>query len=244
MRQDVAALRELASGMTGQPSTDPGTVGATPLLTGIEVVDGRHVLTWRGGTGADGYLVQRAVAGGGWTTITPTPLSANDAPWTDATTPAGAVSYRVLSVDRAGAVLRTSTARSMAAGESLVVDPVEDWYLTAAHTDNLLRTPTGTQVVVSPPDGAPGSVTWIRPGLRSATFKVAATSTPDLRVLVSPDGGGTWQAVSPAVRRTGTAAYELSVSGLTGLRGLGAVRVDWPAGAAAAGLTGAVLTSG
>lgn len=79
------------------------------------------------------------------------------------------------------------------------------------------------------------------------TFEVTAASTPDLRVLVSRDGGGTWQAVSPSVRRTGAAAFELSVSGLTGLGGpggAGAVRVVWPARGAAAGLTGVMLTSG
>ena len=89
MRRDAVALRELAAGMTGQrstgrPQTDSGTA-ATALLTGIEGVGGRNVLTWRGATGADGYLVQRATGGGGWLTITPTPLSANDAPWTDIT---------------------------------------------------------------------------------------------------------------------------------------------------------------
>lgn len=240
MRRDVAALRELAAAMTGQPMTDPATVAAAPLVTGVEVVGGHHVLTWRGGTGADGYLVQRAADGGGWTTITPTPLSANDAPWIDPTTPAGVVGYRILAVDRSGSVLRTSTARSVAGGESLVVDPLEDWYLTAAHTDDLHRTPDGTQVVVSPPAGSPGSVTWTRAGLRSATFELRAAYAPDLRVLVSPDGGSTWQAVSPAVRRTGTDAYELAVSGLSHVS---AVRVDWPAGAAPAGLTGVVLTS-
>ena len=162
MRRDAVALRELAAGMTGQrstgrPQTDSGTA-ATALLTGIEGVGGRNVLTWRGATGADGYLVQRATGGGGWLTITPTPLSANDAPWTDIT----------------------------------------------------------AQVVVSPPAGAPGSVTWIRPALCSTTFDVAAAGTPDLTVLVSPDGGSTWRAEYPTVRRTGTDAYELSVSGLTG----------------------------
>lgn len=244
MRADVVALRRLAAGMTGRASADPGALASTPLLTGIEAVDGRNVLTWRGSAGADGYLVQRSVDGGGWTTITPTPLSANDAPWTDATTPAGVVGYRVLGVDPAGAVLDTSGDRSVAAGESLVVDPLEDWYLTAAHTDNLLRTPVGTQIAVSPPAGAPGSVTWNRPGLRSATFAVAAAAIPDLRVLVSPDGGSTWQAVAPTVRRTAAGAFELSVSGPGGSGGSGAVRLEWPAGGAAAGLTGVVLTSG
>ncbi|MFF5175658.1 carbohydrate binding domain-containing protein [Micromonospora sp. NPDC000089] len=224
MREVVGALTRFAARMSGRP-VRPVT-GDRPLLTAVDATFGINTLRWRGTAGAAGYLVQRRSPGGTWVTVSgASPLSDNDTPWFDLTTPAGPVSYRVVAVDAGGAARAISAPVGTDPRHDQLVDPLEDWFVAAGHSDSLRRTPSGAGVLVAPERGQPGELRYRRDGITAATITVASTGRPAAVVEVSADGTTGWRAVRPRLDRAGHGRYTLTVSGLSGVDGL---RVVWP----------------
>ncbi|SBT43460.1 carbohydrate binding domain-containing protein [Micromonospora auratinigra] len=223
MRQAVAALTRFAGTMAGRPA--PAVTGDRPLLTAIDADYGINTLRWRGTAGAAGYLVQRRAPGRAWATVSgDRPLSADAAPWFDLSTPTGPVDYRVVAVDAAGSALATATpVRTDPTGDR-VTDPLEDWYVSAGHSDSLRRTPTRDGVLVAPARGTTGELRYRRADLTAVTVTVGAAGHPRVVLEVSADGTTGWRAVRPRVDRVGPGRYAVSA---TGLPRVGGVRVRW-----------------
>lgn len=226
MRAAVDAQVAFARAVT--PSARRFTLGA-PLVTEVGKRGGLNVVRWRGTAGAAGYRVERARRDRGpWTAAHDGLLGDRDAPWTDPV-PAGDAWYRVVPVDRSGRPGPASDAVRAGATDVVLVDPVEDLTLTAAHTA-VTVTPGDGQAVVRPA-GAGASVTWSRPDLRAAAFDLTGGG-PRPHVEVSADGVA-WRAARPQV-----SSGRLTVS----TPGAGHVRLVWPRGCSA-GLTRATLWS-
>ncbi|WP_089155958.1 carbohydrate binding domain-containing protein [Micromonospora sp. NBS 11-29] len=223
MRTAVAALTRFAGRMSGRPA--PAVTGDRPLLTAIDADYGIHTVRWRGTAGAAGYLVQRRDPGGAWATVSGTrPLSADDAPWYDLTTPAGRVTYRVVAVDASGAAVAVSQPVGTDPTSDQTYDPLADWFVTAGHSDSLRRTPTADGVLVAPARGRPGELRYQPADLTAATITVTSAGRPQVVVEVSADGTTGWRAVRPRVDRIGHDRYAVSV---TGLRKVDGIRVVW-----------------
>ncbi|MFI7221550.1 carbohydrate binding domain-containing protein [Micromonospora maritima] len=223
MRTAVAALTRFAGRMSGRPA--PAVTGDRPLLTAIDADYGINTLRWRGTAGAAGYLVQRRGPGGAWATVSGTePLSADDAPWFDLTTPTGPVTYRVVAVDATGAGLAVSPPVGTTGSHDQVYDPLEDWFVSAGHSDSLRRAPAGDGVLVAPARGRSGELRYRRADLTAATVTVASAGRPRAVLQVSADGTSGWRTVRPRIDRVGPGRYALSVSGLRGVDGM---RVVW-----------------
>jgi hypothetical protein len=223
MRDAVAALTRFAGRMSGRPA--PAVTGDRPLLTAVDADYGINTLRWRGTAGAAGYLVQRRGPGQDWTTVSgAAPLTAADAPWFDLTTPAGRVTYRVVAVDATGAAVATSAPVGTDPTGDRVVDPLEDWFVSAGHSDSLRRVPTRDGVLVAPGKGQPGELRYRRADLTAATVTVASAGRPAAVVEVSADGTTGWRAVRPRIDRVGPGRYALSVADLSHVDGL---RVVW-----------------
>ncbi|MGC4892086.1 carbohydrate binding domain-containing protein [Micromonospora sp. DT227] len=223
MRAAVAALTRFAGTMAGRPA--PAVIGDQPLLTAVDADYGITTLRWRGTAGAAGYLVQRRGAGGAWATVSGTrPLRADDAPWFDLATPAGPASYRVVAVDATGAAVAVSPPVRTDRASDQVVDPLEDWFVSAGHSDSLRRTPTTGGVLVAPARGRSGELRYRRDGLTAATVTVTSTGRPRAVVEVSADGTTGWRPTRPRIDRTGPGRYALTVTGLRDVRGM---RVVW-----------------
>ncbi|MFI5838008.1 cellulase family glycosylhydrolase [Micromonospora sp. NPDC051300] len=223
MRAAVAALTRFATTMSGRPA--PAVIGDRPLLTAVDADYGITTLRWRGTAGTAGYLVQRRGPGGAWATVSGArPLSADDAPWYDLTTPAGRVTYRVVAVDAGGAAVAVSVPVGTDPTSDQTYDPLEDWFVSAGHSDSLRRTPTADGVLVAPARGRPGELRYRRDDLTAATVTVASAGRPRAVVEVSADGTTGWRAVRPRVDRVGHDRWALSV---TGLRGVDGIRVGW-----------------
>ncbi|QLQ38406.1 carbohydrate binding domain-containing protein [Micromonospora robiginosa] len=223
MRAAVSALTRFAATMSGRPA--PAVTGDRPLLTAVDADYGITTLRWRGTAGAAGYLVQRRGPGGAWATVSGARLlSADDAPWYDLTTPAGRVTYRVVAVDTTGAAVAVSAPVGTDPTSDQTYDPLEDWFVSAGHSDSLRRTPTADGVLVAPARGRSGELRYRRDDLTAATVTVASAGRPRAVVEVSADGTTGWRAVRPRVDKAGHGRWTLSV---TGLRAVGGIRVVW-----------------
>lgn len=237
MRATVAAITRFADVM-GACTGCVKPVGDAPLLTSIVKTQGINLLTWRGTAGAWSYRVERAT-GRSWSVVG-TGLTDNDTPWLDLTTPTRAVQYRVVALNASGATLGVSAALGAGATEDAVTDPLEDWFVASQHSANLQRIPTEQGVQVSPGGGGQATLTYVVPGVTSVAVTVASPrGRADVRLQVSVDGATNWKTVKPRTIDAGRDAVTLSLSGLSGV---GGVRVEWPSGSRAA-VTRVSLTS-
>jgi hypothetical protein len=121
-----------------------------------------------------------------------------------------------------------------------LVDPVESWQFTSAHTSNVFLDGSDaanyggdlSRLAVTPGSGS-GSVTWAQLGLRDVTVKAFyQPGTSPVAVQVSADGNG-WQTVRPTVTDHGL-MHVLQVSGLSDAN---FVRLVLPAGNSQSGRT-------
>jgi hypothetical protein len=234
-RMRAAVDAQVAFAAALQPAPARRFSLAPPLITEIGKRGGFDVVRWRGTAGAAGYRVERAHRERGpWTAAHDGLLTDRDAPWTDPTA-SGGTWFRVVPVDRTGRPGAPADPVQAGASDVVLVDPLEDFTLTSAHTAVAVTAADGFAVVR--PTGAGACVGWTRPGIRAARFDVVtAGRRPAVSVEVSADGV-TWRAVrthvSPGVRRyTVTAATP----------GAAHVRFGWPAGSTA-GLARATLWS-
>lgn len=241
---DTAAMRTAVSAITrfadvmGTCTGCVKPVGDAPLLTSIVKTQGINLLTWRGTAGAWSYRVERAT-GKTWSVIG-TGLTDNDTPWLDLSTPTSAAQYRVVALDASGATLAVSAPLGAGTTEDAVTDPLEDWFVASQHSANLQRTPTDRGVRVGPDGGEQATLTYVRPGITSAAVTLAhPRDRAGVRLQVSADGATNWKTVKPRTVHAGRDAVTLSLSGLAGI---GGVRVEWPSGSRAA-VTGVSLTS-
>jgi len=222
MRDHVAALTRFASAMSGKKTGR--VVGDRPLITAVTKRAGLNSVAWRGTAGADGYRIQRSVLGGGWKTVSgEEPVGAGTAPWLDRATVSAATHYRVQAVDAAGRIVATSVAAGVARNTTVMVDPLEDWFVASGHSASLRRTPTRTGVEVAPAVGRTGWVSYSAANLVTADFTLETDRRPRPTVQVST-GGDRWRTVIPAVSRNSDGTWSAQVSALTEITG---VRLRW-----------------
>ena len=241
---DTTAMRTAVSAMTrfadvmGTCSGCVKAVGDAPLLTSIVKTHGINSLTWRGTAGAWSYRVERA-AGRSWSVVG-TGVTDSDTPWLDPNTPTSAAQYRVVALNASGATLAVSAPLGVGSTEDAVTDPLEDWFVASQHSTNLRRIPTDQGVQLSPNEGTPATLTYVRKGITSVGVDLATSrGLADIRLQVSADGATRWKTVKPRTTDAGGSAVTLSLSGLTDV---GGVRVEWPSGSRTA-VTSLSLTS-
>ena len=110
MRKSVQQLRTHAYKMRHLSVPADSTPGI-PLINEV-IRDGQNdVLMWRGTTVAASYTIERSTtsADGPWTIICDKCATDTSTPWTDTTTPEGAVWYRVIAYNLAGVAGRPSS---------------------------------------------------------------------------------------------------------------------------------------
>jgi hypothetical protein len=137
MRRSVQQLRLHAYRMR-HVSVPADSVPGVPLID-VVIRDGvNHMLVWRGTALAASYTIERSTSGanGPWTVICDKCVSDMSTPWVDATTPAGALWYRVIAYNIAGLAGRPSSPYQAGSG-SIIIDNLDDWSKTYEHSSNL-----------------------------------------------------------------------------------------------------------
>lgn len=210
MRASVAAIQRYSTAL-GLP-VDTLDVQA-PLVTAVEQTHGINRVFWRGSAGAVGYQVQRSTDGQTWADVSDV-VAPGPAQVTDLSSPAGA-SYRVLAVAPDGSTAASDAVASAPLG-AVIVDPLADWSLTAAHDGASIVAPSGARAT------AAASAQWDVTGVASASFLLSAAD--GVSVSASTDGV-TWTDLTTT---TDVVPGGVSVTA----DGIGAdhVRVSWPGG--------------
>jgi len=211
MRASVAAIQRYSTAL-GLP-VDTLDVLA-PLVTAVEQTNGINRVFWRGSAGAVGYRVQRSTDGLAWTDVSGV-VAPGTAQVTDLSSPVGAV-YRVLAVAPDGSTAASDAVASAPLG-AVLVDPLADWSLTAAHDGASIVVPSGARAT------AAASAQWDVTGVDSASFLLSAAD--GVSVSASSDGMA-WTDLT-----TTTAVVPGGVSVTADGIGADHVRVSWPAGA-------------
>ncbi|MEU4690655.1 carbohydrate binding domain-containing protein [Actinoplanes sp. NPDC023714] len=218
----TAANRAQIAFASSMGGSVPRRAAGTPLITAIGKRGGLNVLRWRGAAGADGYRVERARSPHGpWKPAHGGVLTDADAPWTDLTPP-GDAWYRVAAVNGARSEPRYAGAR-----ETVLTDPLQDFFLTSGHTDAEIR-PGG----LHPTGRGDASVSWQIAGLKRIQVDVLSDRRPSLAVQVSKDGSS-WRSIASRADRVRDVKWSITAS----LAGAGNIRLVWRA----AGLAQATL---
>ncbi|PWI12714.1 hypothetical protein DI272_43325 [Streptomyces sp. Act143] len=238
MRTDVLANAALAK-MIAPGRNLPAVPMTAPLITAITKRSGINEISWRGSAGAHTYRVQRSTDGprGPWATLTTTPVTDNDTPWLDATTPQKRAWYRVSALDRAGHALATSTVLDAGPRQDVRVDPLQSWAHTSEHSDGLRRTPDGDGVRVAPPARTTGQITWQTRNPETFTAHFAARGDGMLPTVQVTRDGKTWTKVKATVSGTGRS----TTLRITPPDASAGIRLLWPASSQPAPLTGVTL---
>ncbi|MFF7851172.1 carbohydrate binding domain-containing protein [Streptomyces sp. NPDC007910] len=239
MRTDVLANAALAK-MTAGQSRPPAVPVTPPLITAITKRSGVNEIAWRGTAGAHTYRVQRSVTGerGPWTTLTTAPVTDNDAPWLDATTPRSRAWYQVTALDRAGRALATSAALVAGPDQDVRVDPLQNWAHTSSHSDSLTRTPDGDDVRIAPPALAAGHIAWQTRHPREITAGFTTHGRVGLPTVQVTRDGTTWTPAKSAVSTT----RDGTVLRVEPPRESVGARLVWAPSSRPAPLTGVTLT--
>lgn len=126
MRRSVQQLRLHAYKM-GDVPVPVNSVPGVPLLEVVKRDGANDVLVWRGTAVAASYTIERSTVGanGPWTVICDQCVTDTSTPWVDATTPTGALWYRVTAYNIAGVAGRPSSPYQ-AGSASMIVDNLDD----------------------------------------------------------------------------------------------------------------------
>jgi Cellulase (glycosyl hydrolase family 5)/Carbohydrate binding domain (family 11) len=201
--------------------TKPGTVKLdTPLITSIENKSGINSISWRGVAGAGNYIVERSTDGTTWVPLTEQPVTAAASPLTDAESPDNS-SYRVIAVKPDGTLGKPSEVVSTHDGNnSVLVDPLESWLMTAGHEGAAIQARPGESIVSGDGDGT-SHLMWERDNI--TRVEIALSDAKGVEIQATTDGQ-TWTKVNATIeKRKGQAV--LVATGL----GASAVKVVWPA---------------
>lgn len=230
MRGNVAAIRDFSAALAGAPVA---VEVKQPLVTSVGSTYGFHEVSWRGAAGAATYRVERATVSDGVPSgafeVVAEGLTDTGEPYLD-TSAGGDAAYRVVPLGADGVDGPASEPVVVAAGEQVVVDPLETQRPLVDHT-GLRVTPDGDAALLGPAGDGPAHATWAHDGLTGAELRVRATTAADVAALVvqTSADGETWAAASTAVGPDGDGRFRVSVSAAQGER----LRVTWPAGASA-----------
>ncbi|MER7573430.1 carbohydrate binding domain-containing protein [Streptomyces sp. NPDC126514] len=238
MRADVLASSALGRIVAGERQL-PAVPVTPPLVTAVAKRSGINEVAWRGTAGAHAYRVQRSVRGadGPWTTLTGTPVTDNDAPWLDPTTPRSRAWYRVTALDRAGRPLATSAALDAGPEQDVRVDPLQSWAGTAAHSAGLVRSPAGDGVRIAPRARREGQIAWKTRRPQEITAHFATDGHRGLPTAQITRDGTTWTPVKPTVSTDrGTTVLRIEPP-----REAVGARLVWAASSRPAPLTGVTL---
>ncbi|MFJ2520172.1 cellulase family glycosylhydrolase [Cellulosimicrobium cellulans] len=230
MRGNVAAIRGYSAALAGAPI--PVEVGQ-PFVTSVGSTYGFHEVSWRGAAGAATYRVERAavsdgVPSGAFEAVAEG-LTDTGEPYLD-TSAGGDAAYRVVPVGADGADGPASEPVVVAAGEQVVVDPLETQRPLVDHA-GLRVMPDGDAALLGPAGDDPAHATWAHDGLTGAELRVRAATAADVAALVveTSADGETWAAASTVVGPDGDGRFRVAVSAAHG----GQLRVTWPAGSSA-----------
>ncbi|MGN7703868.1 cellulase family glycosylhydrolase [Cellulosimicrobium sp. 22601] len=230
MRGNVAAIRDFSVALAGAPVA---VEVQQPLVTAVGSTSGFHEVSWRGAAGAATYRIERAAVSDGVPSgafeVVAAGLTDTGEPHLD-TSAGGDAAYRVVPVGADGADGPASEPVVVAAGERVLVDPLETQRPLVDHA-GLRVTPDGDAALLGPAADGAAHATWTHDGLTGAELRVRSTNPADVAALAveTSADGETWAPASTAVGPDGDGRFRVAVSAAQGER----LRVTWPAGASA-----------
>ena len=234
MRTSVRQLRTHAYKMRRVSVSADSTPGI-PLINGVMRNGPNDVLVWRGTAVAASYTIERSTlgAGGPWTVICDKCATDTSTPWTDTTTPEGAVWYRVIAYNLAGVAGRPSSPYQAGSG-GMIVDNLDDWSKTYEHSSNLTFDTGNSQHMHGDPSRVMRTtatnefITWRKAGMTS--FQAIAYFWPGepvahFSIYTSPDGSN-WMLCQPTISSLGGDWLEYIYT-LNGLSKVNYVKMVW-----------------
>ncbi len=208
MRVSVGRLRTHAYIMRGMrvPTNSPP---GSPLIQVVIRGGPQNVLIWRGATLAANYTIERSTSSthGPWTVICNKCITDTNTPWTDITTPAGAVWYRMIAYNVSGAAGTPSNPYQASSG-SMIVDNLSDWSKVYKHSSNLTFDTTNSDYMHGDPSRAVRTtstnewIIWKQVGMTSFQAIVyfwLGEPVSHFSIYISADGK-TWSLSKPVVR--------------------------------------------
>lgn len=138
MRESVQLLRTHAYALRNE-AVPPASIPGSPSMN-VVVRGGPHdVLVWRGTALAASYTIERSTSGdqGPWTVICDKCATDMSTPWTDTTTPIGALWYRVTANNLAGAAGPPSSPYQAGTPDGIIVDNLDDLSHAEEYSNNI-----------------------------------------------------------------------------------------------------------
>lgn len=236
MSTSVRQLRTHAYTMRGTTVPAVSIPGSPLINVVIKGASTGDVLVWRGTALAASYTIERSTSGanGPWTIICDECATDVSTPWTDRSTPAGALWYRVTAYNLSGVAGRPSGPYQAGSGGGIDVDNLNDWSNTYAYSGNLSLDTSNSEYMHGDTSRATRATTtheyiiWKQVGMTS--FQAIAYFWPSepvshFSIYISSDGKG-WKLSDPAITRMGGDWIEY-VYTLNGLSNVNYVKMVW-----------------
>jgi hypothetical protein len=234
MRTSVRQLRTHAYKMRYAP-VPADSVPGTPMIDVVIRGGSNDVLVWRGTSLAASYTIERSTSGvnGPWTVICEKCAMDTNTPWTDTTTPAGVIWYRVIAYNLSGVAGRPSNSYQAGSG-SIVVDDLNDWSKSYKHSSNLAFDTTNTRYIIGDPSRAIRTtathewIIWRQTGMTSfqaITYFWPGEPISQFSIYTSSDGRN-WTVSAPTINNFDR-DWVKCVYTLNGLSGVNYVKIVW-----------------
>jgi len=233
MRASVQQLRTHAYRMR-QESVPADSIPEAPVINVVIRGNPNNVLMWRGTAVAANYRVERSTSGPGgpWQVICDE-CTDRSTPWTDTTTPEGAVWYRVTAYNLSEVAGSPSNAYQANSG-STIIDTLDNWSKTYEHSSNLTFDTSNSQYAngdssrVIRTTATNQYVIWRQPGMTS--FQAIAYFWPEEPVkpfsIYTSSDGRNWTLSSPMINSIGSNWLEYIYT-LNGLSTVSYVKMVW-----------------